>query len=99
MRVLVATILLAAACGSKSPAAQSPGEAEANPADSTSEPGDTGSEGQPEGPFWPSECDESCAGGCPEVENFDLCMADCGCTPEGEDIGEGGHPCAGDDDE
>jgi hypothetical protein len=95
MRVLVATLLLAAACGSKSPAPQSPGEA--NPADSTTEPGDTGSEAQPEGPFYPSECDDYCAGGCPEVENYDLCMADCGCTPDGQDIGEGNHPEADDD--
>ncbi len=87
MRIALATLLLAAACGSKSPAPAQPTEDEtADPAEPTGATDENGNPVEiPDEGFPPTECDEYCAEGCPEVELYDECMADCGCAP-GEDV-------------
>jgi hypothetical protein len=89
MRLAIATIVFvfAAACGSKSPKSAEPSKDE--PAETTEEPtGVTDENGNPvevpEGGFVSEECDQYCADGCPEVEDYDGCMADCGCADESE---------------
>lgn len=88
MRLVLATLVFAAACGSRSPAPAQPTEEEAT--ESTEPTGATDENGNPvevpEEGFVSEECDDYCAGGCPEVEDYDACMEDCGCDP---DEGEG----------
>jgi hypothetical protein len=71
-RIALSLILLAAACGSKSPAPATPAPAAPS----------TGEEANEGGPYVPAECDRYCADGCAEVELTDECIADCGCPPD-----------------
>jgi hypothetical protein len=88
MRILLATLLLAAACGSKSPAPTTT-PAEETPAEPTGATDENGNPVEiPEDGFAPAECDQYCADGCPEVEDYDGCMEDCGCAEGGDGDGE-----------
>src|SRR5688572_22226058 len=71
---LIAVALLAAACGSKSPAPVTP-EAPASTEATPAEPGE-------DGPGAPAECDSYCAEGCAEVELTEECLVDCGCPKD-----------------
>jgi hypothetical protein len=85
MRFVLATLVLAAACGSKAPAPAEPAEDETTePAEPTGATDEDGNPVEiPEGGFV-GDCDDDCATGCNEVEDYDGCMDDCGCASEGE---------------
>jgi len=83
-------LAFAAACGSKSPAPAEPDpsteQTEGGPDEETGVTDENGVPVEvPEGGFVAEECDQYCADGCPEVEEYDLCMEDCGCTTEETD--------------
>ena len=70
--LLVASLLLAAACGSKSSA----------PATTPEPQDDTLDQPAPDEPALPEGCDQSCLEGCGGAEDPALCEADCGCSAE-----------------
>ena len=80
MRHLLVLVLLAAACGSTSPPPSQPAAEEAPAEEEMSD--EEARELIESGEYQPEECDDFCATGCNEVEDYDGCMADCGCAEE-----------------